>query len=102
MKKKVIKNLIIFKQKILHQKSSEVKFPLKNEDKQMINDMITYLKMSQIEEEMQKYNLRAGMGLSAVQIGVKKRIFVIVDEVEKGVFEDYIIINPKIISHSEE
>ena len=90
------------KEKILHQKSSEVKFPLKNEDKQMINDMITYLKMSQIEEEMQKYNLRAGMGLSAVQIGVKKRIFVIVDEVEKGVFEHYIIINPKIISHSEE
>ena len=33
---------------------------------------------------------------------LRQRIFVIVDEVEKGVFEDYIIINPKIISHSEE
>ena len=32
----------------------------------------------------------------------EKRIFVIVEELEDGEFKDYIIINPKIISHSEE
>ena len=64
--------------------------------------MITYLTMSQIEEYSEKYNLRAGMGLAYVQIGIPKRIFVIVEELEEGEFKNYIVINPKIISHSEE
>ena len=42
------------------------------------------------------------MGISAVQIGVLKRIFVIVEEVEKEKFKNYIVINPKILSYSEE
>ncbi len=90
------------KEKILHQKSKEVTFPLDEKDKKMIEDMITYLTMSQIDEEREKYNLRAGMGLSAVQVGVLKRIFVIVEETEKGKFKNYIVINPKIESYSEE
>jgi len=90
------------KDKRLRQKSHEVKFPLSEEDKQMIQDMITYLTMSQIETEREKYQLRAGMGLSAVQIGVLKRIFVVVEEVSKEQFRNYIIINPKIESYSEE
>ena len=68
----------------------------------MIQDMIDYLTLSQIDEEREKYDLRAGMGLSAVQIGVLKRIFVIVEEVEKEKFKNYIVINPKILSYSEE
>ena len=90
------------KDKRLHQKSHEVTFPLTKEDKQMIQDMILYLTMSQIEEEREKYDLRAGMGLSAVQVGVLKRIFVIVEETEPEKFRNYIVINPKVISHSEE
>ena len=42
------------------------------------------------------------MGLSAVQVGVLKRIFVVVEELEKNKFRNYIVINPKVISHSEE
>lgn len=90
------------KEKILHQKSKEVVFPLSSDDKKMIQDMITYLTMSQIDEERERYNLRAGMGLSAVQIGVLKRIFVVVEEKEKETFKNYIVINPKIESYSEE
>ncbi len=90
------------KDKRLRQISKEVTFPLDKEDKKKIHDMLTYLKMSQIEETREKYNLRAGMGLSYVQIGIPKRIFVIVDEVEENVFENYVLINPKIISNSEE
>ena len=60
------------------------------------------LTLSQIDEEAKKYNLRPGMGLSAIQVGINKRIFVIVLEVDEGEFENYIFINPKIISHSEE
>lgn len=82
--------------------SEEVQFPLSKEDKENIQNMIDYLTMSQIEEEAKKYNLRAGMGLAYVQIGIPKRIFVIVEELDDGEFRDYILINPKIISHSEE
>ena len=90
------------KNKILHQKSSEVTFPLSKEDKRIIDDAIKYLTMSQIDDYSEKYDLRPGMGLSLVQIGVLKRIFVIVEEQDDDSFKNYIVINPKILSHSEE
>ncbi len=42
------------------------------------------------------------MGLSLIQLGIAKRIFVIVYEYEEGKFEIYTVINPKILSESEE
>jgi len=95
-------NILDEKNKILRQKSNEVTFPLSKEDKKTINDIITYLTMSQIEKYYEKYNLRPGMGLAFIQLGIPKNIFVIVEEVDEEVFENYVIINPKIISHSEE
>ncbi len=90
------------KDKRLRQKSKDVVFPLSNNDKKMINDMLQYLKMSQIEEERNKYDLRAGWGMSAVQLGNLKRFFVIAEELDDHSFRDYIVINPEILSHSEE
>ena len=88
--------------KILHQKSKDVTFPLDDNLKQLIDDSLTYLEMSQMDEYIKKYNLRAGMGLSFVQIGILKRIFVISEELEDGSFKRYVLINPKVISKSEE
>ncbi len=90
------------KNKVLRTKSNEVKFPLSENDKQTIEDMINYLTMSQIKEYYEKYNLRPGMGLAFIQLGIPKNIFVIVEEIEKEKFRNYVIINPKLISHSEE
>jgi peptide deformylase len=90
------------KYKVLHQVSKDVIFPLTKEDKQNIKDMLKYLKMSQIDEYTEKYNLRPGMGLAYVQIGILKRIFVICDEIDDGKFENYVVINPEIVSESEE
>ena len=95
-------NILDEKNKILHQRSKAVTFPLTEKQKKDIDDMLTYLKMSQIEEEAEKYDLRPGMGLSYVQIGVLERIFVICYEYEEGKFENYVIINPEIKSMSEE
>ena len=97
-------NITIYdeKDKILHKKSSDVIFPLSKEDKQNIKDMLLYLEMSQVPEEQEYYNLRAGMGLAYVQIGILKRIFVIVEELEDHTFRNYVVINPKIVSESEE
>ena len=90
------------KNKMLHKKSQEVTFPLPKEDIKRIHDMMDYLEMSQIDETREKYNLRAGMGLAYIQVGIPKRIFVIVNEVEEGKFDRYVVINPKIKSQSEE
>lgn len=97
-----MKDILDEKDKRLRQISKEVKFPLTEKDKKSIDLMIEYLKNSQIEELSEKYDLRPGMGLSAIQIGIPKRYFVVVDEYEEGKFDEYIIINPKIISTSIE
>lgn len=91
----------------LRKVSKEVVFPLSKEDKELAKDMMEHLRLSQIEEMSEKYDLRPGMGLSAVQLGVLKRFFVIVEETTKEgdkeqSFKNYFIANPKILSHSEE
>ena len=88
--------------KRLRQISKEVEFPLTKSDRDNIDTMIEYLHNSQIPELAEKYDLRPGMGLSAIQLGISKRYFVVVHEYEEGKFENYILINPKIISNSME
>lgn len=102
-----MKDILDEKDKRLRLISDEIIFPLEEKDKIAINDMIAYLTDSQIEEIAEKENLRPGMGMAAIQLGIKKRYFVIVyettkeDDLEQS-FETYVIINPKLISHSEE
>lgn len=100
----MFKNLKILgeKDKRLRLISKEVTFPLSKDEKQTIKDTMQYLKYSQIEKYAKKYNLRAGWGMSAIQIGVDKRWFVIVEEQEDGSFKNYFFANPKIISNSAE
>ncbi len=61
----------------------EVTFPLDEEDKKTINLIIEYLTNSQIEKLAKKYDLRPGMGMAAIQLGIDKRYFVVVHEQEK-------------------
>lgn len=97
-------NIKIYDEKdvILRNVSKEVTFPLSIENKKLIQDSLLYLKMSQIEETREQYCLRAGMGLAFIQMGIAIRIFVICEDLQNGEFKDYVIINPKIISSSEE
>ena len=97
-----MKDILDEKEKILHEKSVDVVFPLSKEDKDTIKNIIELLTNSQIPELAEKYNLRPGMGLAAVQLGIKKRYFVVVHEYDEGKFDNYVLINPKIISTSEE
>ena len=87
------KDILDEKDKRLRQVSKEVEFPLTEKDKELINTMIEYLHNSQIDELAEKYDLRPGMGLSAIQLGVAKRYFVVVHEYEEGKFDNYIVIN---------
>lgn len=95
-------NILDETDKHLHQVSEEVQFPLDEKTRKLIYDALDYLEMSQIEELAEKYDLRAGMGLSFCQIGIMKRIFVVSEDFGDGTFGRYIVINPKVLSHSEE
>ena len=96
-----MKDILDEKNPKLRMRSEDVTFPMAKEDLKNIDLMEEYLINSQIEERAEKYDLRPGMGLSAVQIGVLKRYIVIVDDTDEG-FVTYVMINPKIISTSEE
>ena len=105
----VMKDILDEKDKRLRSISKEVEFPLTKKDKDLLHDMIEYLHNSQLHELSEKYDLRPGMGLSAIQLGIAKRMFVVVYELtdeetedEKKEFDTYILINPKIISNSVE
>ena len=97
-----MRDILDEKDKRLRQVSKDVVFPLTKEDKETIEKMIEYLTNSQIEEMAKKYNLRPGMGLAAIQLGIPKRYFVVVNEYDEGQFETYVMINPKMISNSVE
>ena len=86
----------------LHQVSEEVTFPLDDDTKKLIDDVLTYLELSQDEEIAEKYDIRPGMGLSFCQMGIMKRIFVVSEDNGDGTFDRHVVINPKMISHSEE
>ncbi len=95
-------NILDEKDKRLRMISKDATFPLSNEDKDLIKRAIDELTYSQIENLAEKYELRPGMGLAFPQLGLNKRIIIIVHEVEDGVFDEYVFVNPKIISYSNE
>lgn len=96
------KDILDEKNNLLHTISEDVTFPMEQSDIDMIDKMIEHLTLSQIPEESEKYNFRPGMGLAAVQLGIPKRYFVVVHEVDDGKFDNYVLINPKIVSTSKE
>ncbi len=96
------KDILDEKDKRLRLTSKDVTFPLAKEDLNMINQMVEYLTNSQIERLAEKYDLRPGMGMAAIQLGIPKRYITIVHEVGEEEFDTYIVCNPKIISNSEE
>ncbi|KMY48311.1 peptide deformylase [Peribacillus loiseleuriae] len=85
---------------ILRQNTEEVKLPLSAEDKETLESMMQFLKNSQDPDTAKKYHLRAGVGLSANQIGLNKRMFVMYFTDIKGTLYEHVLVNPKIISHS--
>lgn len=101
------KEILDEKNKLLRKKSKEVLFPLDSKYIDLMDNMITYLVKSQIPKEAETLNLRPGMGLAAIQLGIPLKFFVISHEVtkegeEEQRFKNYKMINPQITSYSEE
>ena len=95
MKLKIVKD----NNPIMRKKSQPVELPLSAEDKKTLDDMLEYLKLSQDEDYAKKHNIRAGVGIAAIQIGLLKRMFCIYYETEEGIVQ-YQLVNPKIIEYS--
>lgn len=85
----------------LREKSKEVSLPPTEEDIQILNQMMTFIKNSQDEKIAEKYKLRSGVGLAAPQLGINKKLIVI-HFTHKDKLYSYQLINPKVISHSVE
>lgn len=96
-----MKNIIKDGNPILRQKAEPVQLPASEEEKETLQKMLQFLKNSQDEEMIEKYQLRPGIGLAAPQIGLSKRMIAVYLTDDDNVYE-YALFNPKIISHSVE
>ncbi|PIC64384.1 peptide deformylase [Sporosarcina sp. P13] len=83
-------------------KAKEVSFPLSTEDRQLCDDLLEYIVNSQDDKLCEKYGLRSGIGLAAPQVNASKRIFALHIPDDDKPLENFIAINPKIVSHSVE
>lgn len=86
----------------LERTAKEVNVPITKEERILLEDMLTFLKNSQDEEIATEYDLRAGVGIAAPQLGIEKRLFAVHLEEENGKLYSYGLVNPKIVSHSVE
>jgi len=82
-------NILKEPNELLHQVSEKVNLPLSKEDQDLLNEMFSYVKEHQDE----------AVGLSAVQVGVLKRMCAIRIKTSNGVIS-YKLVNPQIIKKS--
>jgi peptide deformylase len=86
----------------LRERSVEVPLPLDDITKTTLKEMMEFLENSQDPTICEELNLRPGVGLAAPQINVRKRMIAVLTTNETGEkLYKMLLINPKIISHSE-
>ena len=96
MKLKIVKD----SNPIMRKRSQPVDMPLSKEDKELLDNMLDYLKKSQDDDYAKKHNIRAGVGMAAIQVGVLKRMFVIYYRGMDEQIIQYQLVNPRIIEES--
>lgn len=93
-------NIIKDNDERIRTKSILVDLPLCEEDRALLNDMLTYVRHSQDDELAEKENLRPAVGIAAIQLGIPKRMLAIVVADEEGEQQEYALVNPRIMSES--
>ena len=88
----------------IRQKSKPVSLPLSKEDETLLRELFQYVKDSTDPELAEANNLRPAVGISAIQVGVPKQLTAVivheVDNEEKEITHEYMLVNPKIVSSS--
>lgn len=95
MKLKIVKD----NNPIMRKRSLSVEMPLSSKDKETLDAMLEYLKLSQDEEYSKKHNIQPGVGMAAIQIGLLKRMFVIYYQRDEEIVQ-YQLVNPQILETS--
>lgn len=90
---------------ILKNISNKVSLPLSSDDLNCLKGLYEYVVISAIDDLVEKYKIRPGVGIAAPQVGVNKRMFAIncvdfLDEKESRYL--LAVINPTIISKSKD
>ncbi len=98
----LMKDIIKEGNPILRTKAEDVSIPLSSSDEKALKDMIEYLVSSQNDDLAKKYGLRPGVGLAAEQIGLNKKMLVILAYDELDNLHFYPMVNPKLVSYSDE
>lgn len=87
----------------LHSPSKEVTMPLSQENKDLLNEMLAYLKDSQDPSFQESHpKVREGIGLAAPQVGVNYRMLVIYypKDADNKEYVTYQLVNPRIVANS--
>ncbi len=90
---------------ILRNISQKVAYPLNQDDLECLKGLYEYVVISSMDDLVQEYGIRPGVGIAAPQVGVNKRMFAIncVDFLnEKQPRYLWAVINPVITSRSKE
>lgn len=90
---------------VLKKKAEKVNLPLSSDDLSCLKGLYEYVIISAIDELVEKYKIRPGVGIAAPQVGVLKRMFAMncidfLDENQKSY--TLAVINPEIIQKSKE
>ncbi len=94
------KDLVKDNDPMMRQKSEPVPLPLSDDHKSFLEAMMAHIEASQDPELAEKYELRGGVGLAAVQAGRLLQMLVVHVHDEEGVLHHYALVNPKLVSHS--
>ncbi|PKK99824.1 MAG: peptide deformylase [Tenericutes bacterium HGW-Tenericutes-2] len=89
-----MKNVIREGHKTLETVAKEVKLPLTQADKKLLKEMLEYVKNSQDDEMVEKYDLRPAVGIAAPQVNVSKRMFAVHVTDFDGTLYSYALVNP--------
>ena len=88
----------------IREKSLPVPLPLSAEDRQLLQEMYDYVKDSTDEEIAKEKNLRPAVGISAIQVGVRKQLTAVIvpykDKDGNDARYEFMLANPRIISSS--
>lgn len=87
---------------LLKKKCEPISWPISDEDKNTLKNLLAFVVNSQNDEMAKKYNLRPAVGIAAPQIGICKRMFAMVcNDIETNEPFVIAIMNPQIIMKSK-
>ena len=88
----------------IREKSLDVPLPLSEEDESLLRELLQYVIDSTDEEKAEELNLQPAVGISAIQVGIPKKLTaVVVNDYDKNgdpITYQYMLANPRIVSSS--